>query len=89
MPNANAYGIVIGDGEIKLEGMRMLRDFLYEVVGKTIDDIPIYRFQQIYDISFLLELDRFIFGKNLIDNRKACLTHFQHTCLDFLKRFLV
>lgn len=64
MPNANAYGIVIGDGEIKLEGMRMLRDFLYEVVGKTIDDIPIYRFQQIYDISFLLELDRFIFGKN-------------------------
>lgn len=64
MPNATGYGIVIGDGEIKLEGMRMLRDFLYEVVGKTIEDIPIYRFQQIYDISFLLELDRFIFGQN-------------------------
>lgn len=63
-PNATGYGIVIGDGEIKLEGMRMVRDFLYEVVGKTMDDAPIYRFQQIYDISFLLELDRFIFGRN-------------------------
>lgn len=63
-PNATGYGIVIGDGETKLEGMRMVRDFLYEVVGKTMDDVPIYRFQQIYDISFLLELDRFIFGRN-------------------------
>lgn len=63
-PRITGYGIVIGDGDIKLEGMRMVRDFLYEIVGKTSDDIPIYRFNQIYDISFLLELDRFIFGRN-------------------------
>lgn len=63
-PRITGYGIVIGDGDIKLEGMRMVRDFLYEIVGKTSDDTPIYRFNQIYDISFLLELDRFIFGRN-------------------------
>lgn len=63
-PRITGYGIVIGDGDIKLEGMRMVRDFLYEIVGKTFDDTPIYRFNQIYDISFLLELDRFIFGRN-------------------------
>lgn len=63
-PRITGYGIVIGDGDIKLEGMRMVRDFLYEIVGKTSDDTPLYRFNQIYDISFLLELDRFIFGRN-------------------------
>lgn len=63
-PRITGYGIVIGDGDIKLEGMRMVRDFLYEIVGKTSDDTPMYRFNQIYDISFLLELDRFIFGRN-------------------------
>ena len=63
-PRITGYGIVIGDGDIKLEGMRMVRDFLYEIVGKTSDDTPIYRFNQIYDISFLLELDKFIFGRN-------------------------
>lgn len=63
-PRITGYGIVIGDGDIKLEGMRMVRDFLYEIIGKTSDDTPIYRFNQIYDISFLLELDRFIFGRN-------------------------
>ena len=63
-PRITGYGIVIGDGDIKLEGMRMVRDFLYEIVGKTSDNTPIYRFNQIYDISFLLELDRFIFGRN-------------------------
>lgn len=63
-PRITGYGIVIGDGDIKLEGMRMVRDFLYEIVGKTSDDTPTYRFNQIYDISFLLELDRFIFGRN-------------------------
>ena len=63
-PRITGYGIVIGDGDIKLEGMRMVRDFLYEIVGKMSDDTPIYRFNQIYDISFLLELDRFIFGRN-------------------------
>lgn len=63
-PRITGYGIVIGDGDIKLEGMRMVRDFLYEIVGKTSDDTPVYRFNQIYDISFLLELDRFIFGRN-------------------------
>ena len=63
-PRITGYGIVIGDGDIKLEGIRMVRDFLYEIVGKTSDDTPIYRFNQIYDISFLLELDRFIFGRN-------------------------
>ena len=82
-PRITGYGIVIGDGDIKLEGMRMVRDFLYEIVGKTSDDTPIYRFNQIYDISFLLELDRFIFGRNADRLSSAIVAMFEF-CKDSL-----
>lgn len=35
LANTNDYGVVVGDGDKKLEGLSMLRDFLYEVVGYT------------------------------------------------------
>ena len=52
-------GVVIGDGERKFEGLRLLRDFVYEIVGKTENGSPIYRLHQINDLAFCLELQRF------------------------------
>jgi hypothetical protein len=57
-------GITIGDGETKLEGLRMVYDLVYEIIGKTEDGLPIYRLHEIDDIAYLLELQKF----NLIDN---------------------
>lgn len=64
LSNTNDYGVVIGDGDKKLEGLSMLRDFLYEVVGYTENGTPIYQFQNIYDVSYLLECERFVYDKN-------------------------
>lgn len=59
-----AYGIVIGDGDKKLEGLRIWRDIMYDVIGYNDDNSPIYMFQRIYDAPLLLECDRYVFGKN-------------------------
>lgn len=64
LANTNDYGVVVGDGDKKLEGLSMLRDFLYEVVGYTENGTPIYQFQNIYDVSYLLECERFVYDKN-------------------------
>lgn len=61
---AEAYGVVVGDGDKKLEGLRIWRDMMYEVVGYGEDGSPIYMFQHIYDAPLLLECDRYIYGKN-------------------------
>lgn len=62
-PNSQ-IGVVIGDGEKKLEGLRELRDFLYEVVGKTENGDNVYRLNHINSVAFCLELQRY----NLTDN---------------------
>lgn len=73
-----AYGIVVGDGDKKLEGLRILRDMLYEVVGYNDEDnSPIYMFQRIYDIPFLLECDRFVYGKNFDRISSAIVAAFE------------
>lgn len=57
--SAIGYGVVVGDGDKKIEGLRELRDFLYEIIGKTVNDTPIYRFNTIDSLSLCLELQRF------------------------------
>lgn len=52
-------GIVIGDGEKKIEGLRMLRDYLYEIVAKTEKGDKIYRLHRTNDLALCLELQRF------------------------------
>ena len=53
------YGIMIGDGETKLDGLRMLKDFLYEPLYKKDDGTNYYRLHEIYSPSFLKELQNF------------------------------
>lgn len=57
--SAAIYGVVIGDGDKKLEGLRMLKDYLYEVISINENGVPIYGFTRIKDLSFLYELERF------------------------------
>ena len=52
------YGVNMGDGAKKLEGLRLLKEMLYTVVGK--DDLgnDVYLFQTIYDYQTILELKK-------------------------------
>lgn len=60
------YGISMGavGGKRVLRGHTYLRDWLYEVVGKTENDVPIYRLQTIDDLQLLKEFQKFYFGGN-------------------------
>ena len=58
-PNNNDYGIVIGDGDKKYNGLRMLKEFIYEPLSYTADGKSIRRLKSISSIRLLLECQRF------------------------------
>lgn len=57
--NNNDYGIVIGDSDKKYNGLRMLKEFIYEPLSYTADGKPIRRLKSISSIRLLLECQRF------------------------------
>lgn len=58
-PNNNDYGIVIGDSDKKYNGLRMLKEFIYEPLSYTADGKPIRRLKSISSVRLLLECQRF------------------------------
>lgn len=58
-PNNNDYGIVIGDSDKKYNGLRMLKEFIYEPLGYTDEGNPIRRLKFIGSVRLLLECQRF------------------------------
>lgn len=58
-PNNNDYGIVIGDGDKKYNGLRMLKEFIYEPLSYTADGKSIRRLKSISSVRLLLECQRF------------------------------
>lgn len=58
-PNNNDYGIVIGDGDKKYNGLRILKEFIYEPLSYTADGKPIRRLKSISSVRLLLECQRF------------------------------
>uniref|UniRef100_A0AAU8MHV0 Terminase large subunit n=1 Tax=Geladintestivirus 1 TaxID=3233133 RepID=A0AAU8MHV0_9CAUD len=50
------YGIIIGDGPQKLEGLRLTKEMLYTVIGKNELGEDVYFFQTIYDYQTIVEL---------------------------------
>lgn len=58
-PNNNDYGIVIGDNDKKYNGLRMLKEFIYEPLSYTANGKPIRRLKSISSVRLLLECQRF------------------------------
>ncbi|MEF2932298.1 MAG: hypothetical protein U0O43_05445 [Clostridia bacterium] len=58
-PHNNDYGIVIGDGDKKYNGLRMLKEFIYEPLSYTADGKHIRRLKSISSVRLLLECQRF------------------------------
>ena len=54
----STYGVNMGDGTKKLEGLRLLKEMLYSVIGKDELGNDVYLFQTIYDYQSILELKK-------------------------------
>lgn len=54
-----SYGYNIGSGAKKLDGLRLLKEFLYEVIGKNEFGEDIYVFERFLDYQTILELKKF------------------------------
>lgn len=54
-----SYGYNIGSGSKKLDGLRLLKEFLYEVIGKNEFGEDIYVFERFLDYQTILELKKF------------------------------
>ena len=54
----STYGVNMGDGPKKLEGLRLLKEMLYTEIGKDENGNEIYFFQTIYDYQTILELKK-------------------------------
>lgn len=56
---STSYGYNIGNGPKKLDGLRLLKEFLYEVIGKNEFGEDIYVFERFLDYQTILELKKF------------------------------
>lgn len=56
---STSYGYNIGNGPKKLDGLRLLKEFLYEVIGKNEFGEDIYTFERFLDYQTILELKKF------------------------------
>lgn len=56
---STSYGYNIGSGPKKLDGLRLLKEFLYEVIGKNEFGEDIYIFERFLDYQTILELKKF------------------------------
>lgn len=56
---STSYGYNIGSGFKKLDGLRLLKEFLYEVIGKNEFGEDIYVFERFLDYQTILELKKF------------------------------
>lgn len=56
---STSYGYSIGNGPKKLDGLRLLKEFLYEVIGKNEFGEDIYVFERFLDYQTILELKKF------------------------------
>lgn len=56
---SSSYGYNIGSSPKKLDGLRLLKEFLYEVIGKNEFGEDIYVFERFLDYQTILELKKF------------------------------
>lgn len=56
---STSYGYNIGSSTKKLDGLRLLKEFLYEVIGKNEFGEDIYVFERFLDYQTILELKKF------------------------------
>jgi len=72
------FGMVIGDGDTKLEGLRMLKEILYTEESVDENGEIHYTLNSVYDLPFLLELQSFSLLGNYDRISDAILAAYQY-----------
>jgi hypothetical protein len=72
-----SFGMIIGSSGRKLDGVDYFKDFLYEKVSVDKNGKVLKRFHFIYDLPFLLEIDKFKFKGNFDRISAAILAMYQ------------
>ena len=62
LAKVNNYGMIVGDSDTKLNGLTMIKNFINETIGKSIDGEVITRLQDIYSLPLCLELQKYGLG---------------------------
>jgi len=76
------YGMVIGEGDTKLEGLRMLKEIIYTKMNVDQEGNFNYFLHYIYDLPFLLELQKFSLIGNFDRISNAILAAFHFKALE-------
>jgi len=79
-------GMVVGTGDVKMNGLTMIKDFIYEVLGVDILDIPIIRLTEIFSLPLCLELQRFTSTGNFDRLSTMILAMYEFKKDEFIKR---
>ena len=80
-PNAG-YGMVIGDGDTKLEGLRMLKEIIYAKMSVDADGNFQYFLHYMFDLPFMLELQSFFLDGNFDRISDAILAAYEYKAQD-------
>lgn len=86
LANANSYGMVIGDGDKKLNGLTMIKNFNDEIIGRNIDEENIIRLQDNYSLPLCLEFQKFHSGGNFDRISTMILAMYEFRKDEFVKR---
>ena len=83
---ATSYGMVIGDGDKKLNGLTMIKNFNNEVIGNTIDGEIIIRLQDNYSLPLCLEFQKYTDTGNFDRISTMLLAMYEFRKDEFVKR---
>jgi hypothetical protein len=85
MTDKEEYGITI-TGDKKMDGLKMLKDSLYEIVGYREDNIPIYRLSYILSESLMKEFQVFTINGNFDRISTALIAEYEFSKEELKKR---
>jgi hypothetical protein len=86
LAKANSYGMVVGDGDTKVNGLTMIKNFNNEVIGKSLNDEVIVRLQDNYSLPLCIEFQKFIYGGNFDRISTMILAMYEFRKDEFVKR---
>lgn len=86
LAKANSYGMVVGDGDTKINGLTMIKNFNNEVIGKSLNDEVIVRLQDNYSLPLCIEFQKFIYGGNFDRISTMILAMYEFRKDEFVKR---
>jgi len=79
-------GMVIGDGNVKMEGLTLLKNYIYEHVGTNENGEFLIRLEEIPSLVLCIELSKFTSGGNFDRISTALLAMFEFQKAEIVKR---